>query len=78
MSRKRADKGGGVMWYIPGRKRPIAYSTKAISDFIVVIGEGKTIQETYDAIYYMHEAKNILKIYIDKGYGEEQINKHFK
>lgn len=69
---------GDVEWYLPNRKRPVAYSTKAASDLIVTLSQkGTTIQEVYDAITYDMEAKNILKIYIEKGYGDSVAKEFF-
>lgn len=68
---------GDVEWYLPNRKRPVAYSTKAASDLIVLLAqEYNTIQEIYAAITYDMEAKSILEIYIEKGYGSA-IGKDF-
>lgn len=69
MARSRRSKGD-VSWYVPGRKTPIAYSTKATNDLIVVLGEdGATIQEVRDRIIYDAEARAILDKYIAKGLG---------
>ncbi len=69
MSRRRIK--GDVEWRIPGRKTPIAYSTKAASDLIVALSQdGATIREVYDRITYDVESRKILKTYIDKGYGD--------
>lgn len=74
---KRRPKGD-VEWYLPNRKRPVAYSTKAASDLIVVLSqEGATIQEVHDAINYDIEAKNILEIYIENGYGQAMAKELF-
>lgn len=70
---------GDVQWCLPGKKRPIAYSTKAASDLIVALSqEHSTIQEVYGAITYDIEAKNILKIYIEKGYGNSIAKELFR
>lgn len=77
MSRRRRK--GDVEWYIPSRKTPIAYSTKAASDLIVVLSQdGATIQEVYNRITYDVEARKILKIYIEKGYGQAIAREYFK
>lgn len=77
MSRRRAK--GDVEWHIPGRKTPIAYSTKAASDLIVVLSQdGATVQEVYDRITYDVEARKILEIYIEKGYGQAIAREYFK
>lgn len=63
---KKAD----VDWYIPKTKRAFAHSTQATSDLIeVLVEQYLTIIDVYNAINYDDEAKQILKYYIDKGYG---------
>lgn len=78
MARSRNRKGD-VSWHIPGRKTPIAYSTKAASDLIVVLGEdGATIQEVRDRITYDLEAREVLRKYIEKGFGDIAVNTFFR
>ena len=70
MSRYKSK--GDVVYILPGKKRPIAYSTIAASNLISALAQdmpNATIQEVHDAINYDIEAKNVLKIYIEKGYG---------
>lgn len=75
----KAKSRGDVQWYLPGKKRPIAYSTKAASDLIVVLSQdGATIQEVHDRITYDVEARKILEIYIEKGYGDSIARDLFK
>ena len=51
--------------------RPIAFSTVATSDLIVLLAEdGCTIEELKDKIIYDIEAKEIIQKYIDLGYGK--------
>lgn len=70
---------GDVEWRIPKRKRPIAYSTKAVSDLIVVLAEnGGTIQEVFDQINYCPDAKAVLQAYISAGYGNDIARNHFR
>ena len=72
---------GDVTWYPIDRKkkRPIAYSTTATSNLIGLLAEDhETIQDVYNAINYDDEAKNILEIYINLGYGGEIARKHFR
>lgn len=65
---------GDVTWHLPGKKKPIAYSTKADSDLIVTLGElYGTVQETFNNINYSNECKDILRKYIEAGYGETMI-----
>ena len=70
---------GDVQWLVPGKKKPIAYSTKATSDLIGLLAEDfETIQDVYDAINYDPEAKAIMQIYIDLGYGNQIARGWFK
>ena len=70
---------GDVEWHIPGRKTPIAYSTKATSDLIAVLAEqGGTIREVQSRINYDQEAKVVLQAYIDRGYGDVEARRWFK
>ena len=70
---------GDVEWRIPKRKTPIAYSTKATSDLIVVLSQDyTTITDVYNAINYDQDAKSILQTYISLGYGNEIARKWFK
>lgn len=69
----------GVEWYAPRRKRPIARSTKAANDLIVILAaEGGTIQEIHDRINYDQEAKAVLQAYIDLGYGAQVARDWFR
>lgn len=71
---KRKSKGD-IAWYIKGKKRPIAYSTVATSDLISVLAqEGLTVLESYNYINYDMEAKAILQLYIENGYGNKVLN----
>lgn len=62
---------GEVMWCKPKSKissKPIAYSTKAVSDLIVLLAEdGCTIKELKEKINYDEEARGIIQKYIDLG-----------
>lgn len=78
MARARRSKGD-VAWYIPGRKTPIAYSTKAASDLIALLAQGGgTIREVCGRITYDVEACQVLSAYIRKGYGEVVAQSFFK
>jgi|GEM_PF-498333 len=64
-----AAKSLGVDWFMPGKKRPFATSTRATSDLIVLLGEdGHTVQSAHDAILYDPEGKAILAAFIAEGY----------
>lgn len=76
---RRQHKHLDVCWFLPNRKRPFAYSTKAISDSIVVLSrEYRTIQEVYDHYNLLDEGKEILNTYIEKGYGNVVAADWFK
>ena len=67
---KRRNTKGDVAWYEPKRKKTNRHSTKATSNYIVLLAEsGKTINEVYNSVNYNQEAKNILQKYIELGYG---------
>lgn len=73
------DQKGDVQWHIPGRKKPIAYSTKATSDLIAVLAEeGGTIAEVQRRINFDKDAKAVLQAYIDRGYGDIEAREWFK
>lgn len=68
-----------VEYYIAGQKRRIAGSTKATSDFLVIVHEQNptfTIKQLYELItdktrYILDpEAAEVLKAHIDAGYGD--------
>jgi hypothetical protein len=68
----KKDKGD-VYWYRPDgkKKRPIAYSTSACSYLVGILSlEHETVSDVYNAIHYDLEAKEIVKKYIDLGYGD--------
>lgn len=74
-----ARRKGDVHWHIPGRKKPIAYSTIATNDLIVLLSEdGGTITEVQRKINYDAEAKAVVQAYIDCGYGDVEARKWFK
>lgn len=65
---------GDVAWYLPKKKRPFAYSTKAVSDIIAILYEEyQDLRLVYDNLHYDEEAKEIVKVYIDKGIYQANI-----
>lgn len=69
----------GVQYYVPGKKRPIAYSSKSTSDLIGILSEiFYSIKDVQRAIFYDPTAKDILQIYIDKGYGDTIASDFFR
>lgn len=77
MSKRSRSSKGDVVWCLPNKKRPIAYSTVAAEQLILAFSE-YTLQEAYNAINYDSEAKAILKIYIENGYGADLIKTLFR
>lgn len=73
---------GDVFWFKPKGKlnsRPIAYSTVATNDLIVLLAkDGYTFKELKEKINYDGDAKNILQKYIDLGYGDYVAKKYIK
>lgn len=73
---------GDVSWHKPKSKinsKPIAYSTVATNDLIVILSQMyDTIEDIYKAINYDQEAKEIMKKYIDLGYGNYIARDYFK
>ena len=70
---------GDVTWYVSNKKKPIAYSTVASQDLIVLLAqENETIIDVYNAINYDEEAKAVLQKYIDLGYGNVIAREWFR
>ena len=78
---KKADWAShDVEWTIPGKKTPIAYSTKAVSDSIEVMADEyptATIRELQEKFPYGPDEKKVLQRYIDAGYGDQVANEWF-
>lgn len=67
---RKSNSKGDVDWCFPNTKKPFAYSTVATSDLIVALSEEYlTTKDVYNSINYDPEAKDIVKKFIDKGYG---------
>lgn len=67
-------------WYVPGRKSPIAYSTKAVSDAIEVMADeypADTIRELIQRFPYGPDERKVLQRYVDAGYGDQIANEWF-
>jgi predicted metal-dependent RNase len=70
---------GDVMYTVPNKKKPIAYSTVATQDLIVILAQDyETISDVYNAINYDQDAKDVLKKYIDLGYGNVIAREWFR
>lgn len=70
---------GDVMYTVPNKKKPIAYSTVATQDLIVILAQDyETITDVYNAINYDQDAKDVLKKYIDLGYGDVIAREWFR
>ena len=69
-----------VEWHVPNAKRPIAYSTKATSDYIEVLADenpAATISELQGLVNYDQDAKKVLQQYIDAGHGDQVASEWF-
>ena len=63
-----------VEWRIPGKKTPIAYSSRATSDLIEALAEDDptaTIKDLLGKVRYDQEVKKVLQQYIDSGHGDQ-------
>lgn len=70
---------GDVQWRLPNKKKPIAYSTVATRDLIVVLSQDyETISDVYNAINYDQDAKDVLQKYMDLGYGDVVAREWFR
>lgn len=76
---KQQRRSKGVIYYVPNKKKWIATSTKAISDFLAIVHEENptlTINQIKDLIsdrtkyIYSPEAIEILDTHIKMGYGD--------
>jgi hypothetical protein len=64
----------GVDWFLPGKKRRFATSTKATSDLIELIADdGYTVSNGILAINYDEEARDILRAFETAGYGGHKL-----
>lgn len=73
------NKNPSVYYYLPKRKRPIAYSHYATSYLISILSEiFYSIQSVKNSIFYDKEAIKILEIYIEKGYGAYKASDFFR
>ena len=69
-----------VEWHVPGKKKPIAYSSKVTSDLIEALAEenpSATIREIFGKVNYDVEAKKVLQQYMDAGYGDQVASEWF-
>lgn len=71
---------GDIEYYVPNKKRPIAYSTKAEADFLKLMTEdGYTtpneIIKAIDSKYQLaFEEKEIMEAYVKLGYGDLKLD----
>lgn len=72
MSARKADwPSDDVAWHVPGRKRPIAYSTVATKDWIDMLTDcGLTVEQMHRASVMDTEAQRVLEAYMERGYGD--------
>jgi hypothetical protein len=75
-SHRSTPNSSAVQWYLPELKRPIAGTPVATKDLIdLLAGDNPTASVTMirDSIYFDPEARAVLKLYIDAGYGDDPI-----
>lgn len=65
---------GGVHWYAPGRKAPIAYSTPATSQTLGLLAEdGHTFASARRELHFDPEGQLVLDAYIDRGLADTRM-----
>lgn len=71
MSARKADwPCHDVQWQVPGKKRPIAYSTVSTKDWIDMLTDcGLTIEQMHRASIIDGEAQAVLEAYMELGLG---------
>lgn len=73
--RSSAARTADVQWYAPGRKRPVAHSTRATSDLVGLLAEqGLTFAEARREVRYDTEAHQVLDAFISLGHGEVKMH----
>lgn len=71
---------GDVQYYVPNKKRPIAYSTVSVSDFLNIMCEDgydtpNKILDIINTRYQLaNEEKEIMQKYVDLGYGNLKLD----
>ncbi len=75
MARGARRSRGDVLWFVPGRKTPIAASTAAESLTLGLLAEqGHTFASARDALTYgSPEEHAILAAYIERGYADTKM-----
>lgn len=67
-----------VQWYLPNKNIAFIRSTTATKYLIDTLAMYcATIEDLYKLIKYDEEAKAILKVYLDNGYGQKNPKKCF-
>lgn len=75
-----AKNNGDVLYYVPGKKKPIAYSTKSVSDSLKMINdEGYTtpnmILKAIDSKYQLaFEEREVMEAYVKLSYGDLKLD----
>lgn len=81
ISTKKSDwTAHDVEWTVPGKKKPIAYSTTATSDSIGVMADEHPDASISDLVQYFHygpDEKKVLQQYINAGYGSQNAREWF-
>lgn len=67
-----------IVYYLPNRKSPIAYSTIYTAKLLIILAEiFSSIQSVFYSVYRNQDAKNVLEKFIKNGYANEQAINFF-
>lgn len=71
MPRKSRGKSSlGVLWTLPGYKKPFASTTQADSDFFSIVKNFRWSDLYREFAYFSPEQRTIVDTFIEKGYGD--------
>lgn len=72
MARRRGRPDLGVLWFLPGKKLPVATTTVASSDLIrTLAADGLTWSQMVAEICYDPEARQVAELFVEAGHGDE-------
>lgn len=63
-----------VQWFVPGRRRAVAYTTTASRELIELLaGDGLNFSEAVSEIRWDDEARAACAEYVTRGYGDTKM-----
>lgn len=76
MSSKRPAVGGGVLWFVPKRKRPVAETTKASEDLVYFLVESgyTSYNKIKDANNFDSDIDELCEIMVKLGHGDSVLS----